>query len=645
MSIADTIQSMETNIGNAYDSAQQKGATIPSDKNLANLSSTIDSIQTGSSPTLGTLNATQNGTYYANDDGYDGYDTVNVNVPGGDVPYSRPADWLAIPSMDGTLDEAYILLGVGDCCLNMMSMSITVNNSNAMIDWGDGTIENIVQGTSSLRHEYDPSQISQSTWTSHNDTKQVLIHIYGDRASITALSIVSDFYKIINGVNIPISSIDICDVYHISGNMESCSLKVGKYNASTPEGYPVLSYMEIFEWNGTIISNSIENIKFGDCASLQSISNLTIDNSSTIDSSSGDISYMFYTCRKLKNIPTMSFTSPIVNTGYMFAYCSELKTAPNLDMSQVTNTNRMFFYCSSLVTVPLYNTSNVTNMSEMFYQCSSLESIPQFDTSNVTDMKGLLSGTKISQMPKLNTSNVTNMNNFTTYAYTKKIPLLDTHNITGLTSVFLNVQFHKLKTLPPFNLNNLTSASSIIFNGLYCINKIFPFNFTNLSISYSVIYGTFNELNSSMILYNLGRNATRNTSNVIDIGYTPQPSQWWLDLFNSLATNTTGYTLGIRVGTSTINALSNVYVKPTTDHEVYTLPTNDIVFDSSKTYYTYDDTIEDFVQFTGNDFVPGELYYEDVTSVETKYVLCESTDAGAVLMLDWLTNTKGWTIS
>ena len=116
MSIANTIQSMETNIGNAYDSAQQKGATIPSDKNLANLSSTIDSIQTGSSPTLGTLNVTQNGTYLASQDGYDGYDIVNVNVPGGDVPYSRPADWLAIPSMDGTLDEAYILLGVGDCC-------------------------------------------------------------------------------------------------------------------------------------------------------------------------------------------------------------------------------------------------------------------------------------------------------------------------------------------------------------------------------------------------------------------------------------------------------------------------------------------------------------------------------------------------
>ena len=47
MAIADTINSMKTNITNAYNAIQTKGGTIPTNKNLANLSTAINSISAG----------------------------------------------------------------------------------------------------------------------------------------------------------------------------------------------------------------------------------------------------------------------------------------------------------------------------------------------------------------------------------------------------------------------------------------------------------------------------------------------------------------------------------------------------------------------------------------------------------------------
>ena len=53
MTIASEITRIKTNISNAYDALEEKGATIPSDKNSANLVSTIDTITVGSQDYLG----------------------------------------------------------------------------------------------------------------------------------------------------------------------------------------------------------------------------------------------------------------------------------------------------------------------------------------------------------------------------------------------------------------------------------------------------------------------------------------------------------------------------------------------------------------------------------------------------------------
>ena len=47
MAIVDTIESIKTNLANAYDIAESKGATIPENRNMENLPPTLASILLG----------------------------------------------------------------------------------------------------------------------------------------------------------------------------------------------------------------------------------------------------------------------------------------------------------------------------------------------------------------------------------------------------------------------------------------------------------------------------------------------------------------------------------------------------------------------------------------------------------------------
>lgn len=81
MSIASELSALNGYILGAYDEINDKGGTVPANKNMANLASAIASISSGTPTTITPLNVTENGTYTAPTG--TAYSPVTVNVSGG----------------------------------------------------------------------------------------------------------------------------------------------------------------------------------------------------------------------------------------------------------------------------------------------------------------------------------------------------------------------------------------------------------------------------------------------------------------------------------------------------------------------------------------------------------------------------------
>lgn len=200
MAIADTINSMKTNITNAYNAVQTKGGTIPTNKNLENLSTAINSIEAGGGiedvATVSALRAKVTeeniGKFYkytgASSDGFESnalYQVVRDTL-GGDTP---------------------LMLGLGKVSVNADKYTITYNYTNCGDDF---PITNMPLGGIVTSNVYTlgdyvlPNAITvsgcQYTWTLSTDKKQGTLKLYNATGNITvtivATAAVSDYGKV-----------------------------------------------------------------------------------------------------------------------------------------------------------------------------------------------------------------------------------------------------------------------------------------------------------------------------------------------------------------------------------------------------------------------------------------------------------------
>ncbi len=289
---------------------------------------------------------------------------LEVQTGGSDTEWTRPTDWLPIPTIAPTEQVFYGLCAVYQDRSNLVSLRMT---GNYTVDWGDGVVENFASNVVA-HHQYSWSTVGNVT---SEGFRQALIKVTPQIGqNLTGINL--QFKHPSMGGGNGKSSIFVDMVMNLPQLATGASIVLG----------------------GVAIFHAI-------CqrVGIDSIGNAT---------SLLNLCYVFSTLQKFE----IGDTTNVTNMQQMFQYCNSLTTVPLFNTQNVTNMSYMFQYCYTLTTVPLLNTQNVTNMQQMFQYCYSLTAVPLFNTQNVTNMLGMFQNCNKLKAVEFTSSNLslTNLN-------------------------------------------------------------------------------------------------------------------------------------------------------------------------------------------------------------------------------------------
>jgi len=267
------------------------------------------------------------------------------------VPYVRPSDWVALPTLTNS-DNRFVGLHAVYPDSNFLALSAA---GAYTVDWGDGVTENIASGVTAY-HEYD-----YSTYDTGNTTlcsrgyKQAIVSITMQAGqTFTSLNLFLKHTQagLANGY-----SSGFLDIAVAGASLTTLTIST----SATTIRMVDLEQVAVYQNSVT----SWEN-KFQNCVSLQSVSTLWTNSATNMTS-------MFFNCFSLQSVPLFN-TVLVQNMTQMFFSCRSLQTVPLFNTAAVTNMNSMFSGCNSLQTVPAINATAVTtgNFGSMFTNCNQL---------------------------------------------------------------------------------------------------------------------------------------------------------------------------------------------------------------------------------------------------------------------------------
>ncbi|MDD2988936.1 MAG: BspA family leucine-rich repeat surface protein [Zoogloea sp.] len=426
---------------------------------------------------------------------FDQYPSKIASITAGEsiAAWSRPADWLAMPSFAAGEQKVAILMAIFDNETNAVAF---YNSGAYTVDWGDGTTTNH-SASSQAEKIYNYSAISTSTLSSRG-YKQVLITITPQAGqNLTGLNLRQVHSTVKISTNpIPRNYLDV----QISA--PNCTALALGDNSSNYYAVPLCERVEIKEI-GNITSTSawcayhyslqsfIMPVKasvtntsnmFQECRSLREVLNAVFTGATNTSatfkdctnlakitgnfSASTNIINMFQGCTALKEIDA-TFSSQIVNCGAAFQNCISLKAIPSLNLSNsCTSTANLFEGCRAITSAPDLNMFAVTNASNMFLNCSALEAAPTLTIGTAlvsTDsiFQGCLS---LKEIPLFNTANVTGLSNwiyggiFKDCVNLQKVPAFDTGKTTTFAQVFNGCM--ALEEVPALNMALVSTTDS-----------------------------------------------------------------------------------------------------------------------------------------------------------------------------------------
>lgn len=306
--------------------------------------------------------------------------------------WTRPSDWLTMPTITASEQKIAALFAVGDYSTNHVAFRMS---GAYTVDWGDGNTENVAANTTA-QHVYNYSDLSASTEFDYSGAtgRQAMIVITPQSGqNLTSVSFDYRHSDLVGTSLTPILEI-VCSAPNAT------TLKFGGSN-----GW--LGLME----QCTVLSHNASNLVnlFHSCQALQSV---PLFDTSAVTT----VAYMFFNCYALQSVPLFD-TSSATSTSNMFYGCSSLKEVPLFDTSSVLSMSFMFQSCFSLKEVPLFDTSSVTNFFGMFQSCLSLQSVPLLDMSNGSSHGNTFNGcSALQSIPAIDCSGSTNMSAFASNA-------------------------------------------------------------------------------------------------------------------------------------------------------------------------------------------------------------------------------------
>jgi surface protein len=374
--------------------------------------------------------------------------TVTVEVAaGGGNGWTRPSDWLTLPTVTDTDDTFVGLYAIFPSGNNFAAMRFQTSTGMYQVDWGDGTITTHVSNTVA-EHTYNYSTYDTGNATlSSRGYKQAVIVVTALTGDLTFL----DLQRRV--VTTPAQN-----QRYATGFLD---IKVSIPNYSAQQciigGVAVRhSYLEQVAIYNLGACNAVSAL-FYDCFALQSIPDITIGGAT-------NCAQMFFDCASLQSVPLFN-TANVTNMSLMFSGCRSLQSVPLFDTSNATNMGSMFANCNSIKKVPLFDTTSVTNMASMFSGCNSLQSVPLFDTPINANFNTTFNNCQsLQEIPAFDTSSATDMVNFATNCNS-----LDRTNIVCRVSVnFNNCQLSRAELVNIFNNlldRSATTAANINISG------------------------------------------------------------------------------------------------------------------------------------------------------------------------------------
>jgi len=396
----------------------------------------------------------------------------------------RPIDWISIPEIASGEQVIYGLMAIFEEDINYCAVRVA---GNYTVDWGDGTIENIVS-LAQAEHIYYYTTVGNDCSRGY---RQALIIITPQLGQ---------------------------NITYVDFRRRHTSLPAVVFNTK---------FLDIVVNAPNIVGNNLYFTGSTSPSKLMMLERVSIRETGAITS----VSEMFYSCYKLQQVDSFNTTGAI-NFASMFASCYTIQKLPLLNTSSATNLINFATYCYNLVDVPNYDTSNVLNFSACFYQCYNLERLPNLDLRNGTNFSSFLhncfkfreanldipdaillsnmfyscikiksiilntssalsslyyiamSCYKLESFSISDTSNVTNMSNaFQDCVNLKEAPILDTSNVTIASAMF--VSCYNITNFPNYNLNSLVTANSM-FAACYNLEKLPDINSVTLTNSNNI---------------------------------------------------------------------------------------------------------------------------------------------------------------